>query len=1111
MAKRFWTSYNETAPVASCTPDTSWGILTTNAAYLLENAEATFSTGAWGSSTVAVPRNGGQNTYMNYQFITPPLPAQTLSGTVRGVWKHYVSDAALDNLQYPKIVIRVVNNDGSNKSPVRYALQAIGTVPLTSTFQTIRMRDAAGNLDLPLNAVSIGANDRLVIEIGASGPGGSKAANTTVRIENNEAADYAWQDYIGSGTNGNSWIEFSNDITVAGSTTPKSMAATETPGKTISMVKTKRVVLNASTTPAKTLSVKKTLSKSLAATEITVKSLVRKLDLKRVLSVTKAPIPTISQKKTIKQSLSSTASSVKSLSNKLTVGRLLQSSSSNSPSINSKATKGRTLPASAGNTTSIKKYVKKNLNATTQVMVTLMHVSLMYLLLNAISSHSNSLIHRMSRYMTLNGSSTNSVSLDTMSFSSRTLNVVVSIPLSILKNVKKTLASSGSVVASLNRGQQRYMDLNASSIVLNQLQKVSSCFKNLSSSSTNSVSLDTMTIGGRTLSVSAITNISLGRLIKKTFNVTATINKTLNGVSSHYRTLSISNSFNAIIDDIKHLNLVVQANALPGLIKGALHYRLLDTFTSVEFKAVDELKTIKKAFNLNSSANVVLLKIGSWYKVISVVSLNQPNLVRQATWSRTLSEIVSHSAIISNVQSFYRTLQSSSAIIISLATDFTAYKLLPAISQNNVNLNKKFYKLLSSTFTSVLSIVGDKDANTLYKSLSTASGSILSLGYSIGKNLNVQTSVLSAFSKTSTFYRTLSASMSSVPTLFNGTSLYIVMNALSNSITSINIKNTFIRTLNALGSPIAIIRRGISKVLFNSQNINTNLSHSSMRYRTLLGNITNNTSMNEGIKKLKALNVSSIVNTSIIKSKSLYRTLTKITGTTVTFSRIVTRYRLLSVSRSFVVSLSIGTQRTLSQSLNVVVSGLGSVNKRFTYLRNLNSQSIILSSLSTMKTIKVSMLAITNSIAYIGIKVGKLIEYALVSIPQLASKRTTFKVLNGISGNFSDIIGATGSNKIIRAFINPEVSIDETRLQRLFVQVNTSTEILKDYALSIYHLLMKVPMSKTISFNVPIQETIEVKVLMTKTETFKVGLIKTKEFTVGLTKTIRAKLRSVRQ
>lgn len=187
------------------TADTNtFGALTT---LLSSDTGANFATG---QATGTNP-----NTVAARRYITRPLSAQTISGTVKGQMR--VAEGAATDDRTLAVAIKAVTSAGADRG-VLLAVSASDTATVTppemSTALTNRpIQDAAENTALSLSSVAVSDGDRLVIEWG------TRTASTI--ISSFGAAGPGWRADSGvsdlpedstSTSNFNPWVEFSGDI-----------------------------------------------------------------------------------------------------------------------------------------------------------------------------------------------------------------------------------------------------------------------------------------------------------------------------------------------------------------------------------------------------------------------------------------------------------------------------------------------------------------------------------------------------------------------------------------------------------------------------------------------------------------------------------------------------------------------------------------------------------------------------------------------------------------------------------------------------------------------------------------------------------------------------------
>lgn len=157
---------------------------------------------------------GGAQYILNRQYVTGPLNAGTLSGTIKG----QVRGGDGSPQATLAVSIRVVSNDGTVERGT--ALAPVGSAGTTqpprfaglgipSQSLNRRMRDGSDNTDIALNTISVQSGDRLVIEIGARETTTLAVSGVIVYGDNN-ATDLPEAEDNTTTTPLNPWIEFSD-------------------------------------------------------------------------------------------------------------------------------------------------------------------------------------------------------------------------------------------------------------------------------------------------------------------------------------------------------------------------------------------------------------------------------------------------------------------------------------------------------------------------------------------------------------------------------------------------------------------------------------------------------------------------------------------------------------------------------------------------------------------------------------------------------------------------------------------------------------------------------------------------------------------------------------
>lgn len=143
------------------------------------------------------------------QYVSDPIPAQTITGTIKGQLRTSEENALL-NHDRVTIIVKVVSNDGAT---LRGTLLTLGFYGATNeyTLETTRTNRKIADGDA-LSSVVAQANDRIVIEIGTQ--------PSTIPLATDELVNAVFGD--DSGTDlaedesttaaNNPWIEFSQDL-----------------------------------------------------------------------------------------------------------------------------------------------------------------------------------------------------------------------------------------------------------------------------------------------------------------------------------------------------------------------------------------------------------------------------------------------------------------------------------------------------------------------------------------------------------------------------------------------------------------------------------------------------------------------------------------------------------------------------------------------------------------------------------------------------------------------------------------------------------------------------------------------------------------------------------
>jgi hypothetical protein len=153
------------------------------------------------NTTIAVDNSSSSATTCFGQFISPPLNAQTISGTVTGYARMSVANATGCTAQ-SRLKITVINRAGT----VVATLLSItaGAQNLTNSLTSYQIANAAA-----LSSYGCANGDRLCIEVGIGRSAGTTARNGTVDFGSSSATDIS---AAGSTNANNPVVTFSGNI-----------------------------------------------------------------------------------------------------------------------------------------------------------------------------------------------------------------------------------------------------------------------------------------------------------------------------------------------------------------------------------------------------------------------------------------------------------------------------------------------------------------------------------------------------------------------------------------------------------------------------------------------------------------------------------------------------------------------------------------------------------------------------------------------------------------------------------------------------------------------------------------------------------------------------------
>jgi hypothetical protein len=142
-----------------------------------------------------------------FQYVSPPLTVQTISGTVKGMIG--VRETNLTDNYNPAFVARVVSNDGATFRGTLLSVFGGGTEFPITTDSTVKFPAGWTSPGTTLSSVAAQEGDRIVVDLGLTETSTS-VANARIEVgDPNTLADYSETE---GGTGGRPWIEFSADL-----------------------------------------------------------------------------------------------------------------------------------------------------------------------------------------------------------------------------------------------------------------------------------------------------------------------------------------------------------------------------------------------------------------------------------------------------------------------------------------------------------------------------------------------------------------------------------------------------------------------------------------------------------------------------------------------------------------------------------------------------------------------------------------------------------------------------------------------------------------------------------------------------------------------------------
>ena len=206
----FWFPATEAADVTPSAYDTIWDDTSLG---IVRKLQATFTTDSDSSTAFTDADNTLKDIFFR-QYVSGPLAAQTLvAQTIRLVRSGL--EANTGNNMFLRCVGRVVNGDGTNKSPVA----TLFDIQNATEFSTTRLKRSS---TVTSTERTLASGDRVVIEFGNTGdPTGSNTHSSTLYFGISSATvNLIHDDVTSDASTGNSWIQFGFPVELsAGGTT----------------------------------------------------------------------------------------------------------------------------------------------------------------------------------------------------------------------------------------------------------------------------------------------------------------------------------------------------------------------------------------------------------------------------------------------------------------------------------------------------------------------------------------------------------------------------------------------------------------------------------------------------------------------------------------------------------------------------------------------------------------------------------------------------------------------------------------------------------------------------------------------------------------------------
>ncbi len=215
MATRFYLPNSGAAGVTPSSWSAGWNDTSQESPGTYPLATTPTDTALATTADIETQSGAGANYIAVGRWVSEPLAAQTISGTIRGVIRGEQTD--INGNACPAIAAKVVQSDGSDRAVLlAVAADTSDEFSYDDSFETRVFNDASENTLIPLASQAVQAGDRIVVEIGVceSFDGtwkdswlrfGDPASSTDQTFADGETNDYR------------PWVEFSGDLEFASS------------------------------------------------------------------------------------------------------------------------------------------------------------------------------------------------------------------------------------------------------------------------------------------------------------------------------------------------------------------------------------------------------------------------------------------------------------------------------------------------------------------------------------------------------------------------------------------------------------------------------------------------------------------------------------------------------------------------------------------------------------------------------------------------------------------------------------------------------------------------------------------------------------------------------